>query len=92
MKTSNKLIFLLIIACGLVLMGLGVSKADESDVEGLFESTCSACHDTDRPKSERKSEEDWRDTVNMMRGTYGADISDEATEKIIKYLSEHYGE
>ena len=52
---------------------------------------CGLCHGlsyiTMRPPI---SAESWAREVNMMRGFYGASISDSTAQKIVQYLGSHY--
>ncbi|TAL16938.1 hypothetical protein EPN96_07095 [bacterium] len=53
----------------------------------VFERGCGACHTTETPLSKRKSLEDWRRTVKVMRER-GAKISDEEEKMLAEYLYE----
>ncbi|GAB6183045.1 hypothetical protein [Thermodesulfovibrio hydrogeniphilus] len=57
----------------------------------VFESKCSKCHSIDRPKSQKKTADEWRRTVKRMQSKKNANINDAEAETIIKYLSENYG-
>lgn len=61
------------------------------DAKALFEQKCSLCHSIDRPKSKKKSDDEWKSTVMRMKNVNGAPITDEEAEMIIKYLTENYG-
>ena len=70
-----------------------VSYGEEgsSTAKGLFEQKCGICHSIDRPKSKKKSPDQWEQTVMRMKHTNGAPVTDTEAGVIIKYLSEHYG-
>jgi hypothetical protein len=57
----------------------------------LFESKCSGCHSTQRPKSKKKTREGWEETVTRMIKVKGASINDEEAVLIIDYLTKNYG-
>ena len=73
------------------LTSVSVAGAAENDAEVLFEKRCSLCHPTSRPLGTSKTEEEWRQTVNRMKGLAAGKISDEEAEIIIKYLTEIKG-
>src|SRR5579872_137267 len=66
---------------------------DLADGEGKDEVAynCALCHSlsyiTMRPPI---SAQNWAHEVNMMRGFYGASMSDSTAQKIIEYLGSHY--
>jgi len=62
-----------------------------NDPKLLFEKKCSACHPSERPKSLKKSKQDWEKTVLRMKNKKGSNISEEEAKVIIKFLSENYG-
>lgn len=55
----------------------------------LISDRCTACHGTEQIFQQRKSPEDWKDTVQTMidRGT---DVSEAEQEAITQYLIENY--
>lgn len=55
----------------------------------LVEQRCTACHTLDRIKQSRKSEADWRATVERMVNK-GAALSSEEIEVVIRYLAQTY--
>ena len=63
----------------------------EVDAEGLFNKKCSVCHGVTRPKSKKKSADQWKSTVMRMKNVNGASITDEEANVIIDYLSQHFG-
>jgi len=62
------------------------SQTKDAD-KSLFEKKCSICHSIDRPKSKKKTEDEWKKTVMRMKNVNGAAITDEEAKKIIDYLS-----
>jgi len=58
--------------------------------KALFESRCSTCHGTGRITSKKKSEIDWRSTVERMKRN-GATLNDEETKLVIEHLTQKYG-
>ncbi len=68
-----------------------VNKSWGASALELFERKCSLCHSIDRPKSKKKSPEEWKNTVMRMKNKNGCPISDKEAEIIIKYLAENYG-
>ena len=67
------------------------SLSAENDAKKLFEKRCGLCHPIDRPKSKKKTREDWEKTVTRMKNVHKAPISDEEAKVIVDYLSENYG-
>ena len=66
------------------------TRQDWSAAEKLFETKCKLCHSIDRPKTAKKTYEEWKSTVMRMK-SYAPVITDEQAELIIDYLSHHYG-
>ncbi|WP_216321529.1 hypothetical protein [Sphingomonas quercus] len=54
------------------------------------ERTCTACHVAAQFTSQRRTREQWAETVNTMIG-YGAQVSDEEFEPIVNYLAANFG-
>jgi cytochrome c553 len=75
---------LIILSLAVFLGAAGCSGA-RSEEESLFERGCGACHTTKTPLEKRKSLEEWRKTVKVMRQR-GAKISDEEEKRIAEYL------
>jgi hypothetical protein len=65
-----------------------VHSAD--DAKALFEKKCSACHSIDRPKSKKKTAEEWQATVMRMKNVNGCPITDEEAQIILDYLTRNY--
>lgn len=57
--------------------------------KALFENSCGKCHSLDRPKSKKKTTEEWETTVLRMKKG-GAPITDDEAKLIVNYLSETY--
>ncbi|MGC8720097.1 MAG: hypothetical protein ACP5TY_08825 [Thermodesulforhabdaceae bacterium] len=75
-----------------LMSSISTLKAVADDgAKALFESKCSVCHSIDKPKSKKKSQEEWRTTVFRMKAKPKASISDEEAAKIIDYLATYYG-
>jgi len=67
---------------------LAAEKADPA--KALFESKCSACHPSDRPKSKKKDKAEWEQTVQRMKKN-GAKLTDDEVKAIVEYLAKTYG-
>jgi mono/diheme cytochrome c family protein len=89
----KKLIIIIIAAGFLFAPGLWnqVSAEEQPSGQEPFEANCKRCHPIDRPKSQRKTKEEWTTTVMRMKNINGAPISDEEAALIIDYLAETYG-
>jgi hypothetical protein len=59
------------------------------DAKALFEKKCNACHSIDRPKSVKKTNEEWTKTVMRMKEKTGNIATDEA-RIVIDYLTKAY--
>jgi hypothetical protein len=75
----------------------GGSSATSSAVETtgqsgatLLESRCSVCHSADRPKKDRKTPDQWEQTVSRMIGK-GAKLTPAEKATLVDYLSKTYG-
>lgn len=91
-KFLSVIIGSLILVAGLWHYAAASGGGDKTDVIQLFESKCSLCHSIERPKSKKKSKEEWQKTVMRMKNTNGCPITDEQAEMIIDYLVEAYGQ
>ena len=58
----------------------------KTDAKALFEKKCIQCHTLDRPRSKKKTEKEWSETVMRMKNVNGAPITDEEA-KIIRITS-----
>jgi cytochrome c5 len=61
------------------------------DAKAVFETKCSACHNADRAKSIKKTQEAWTKTVMRMKGKKEGLISNDDSKIIINYLGTNYG-
>lgn len=59
------------------------------DGKSLLEERCTKCHDLVRVERARKTEEEWKATVERMVGK-GAELSQAEQELVIQYLTETY--
>jgi len=84
-------VYLLVIAC-LTISNTSVFSAEKPkvDAKALFDQKCSVCHSMDRPKSNKKTANEWENTVMQMKNVNGVPITDEEAKVIIDYLSKNY--
>jgi mono/diheme cytochrome c family protein len=79
--------------CALVF-GLPLSAADEQFPDGpgkaLLLKVCTQCHSADPVLTLHRTREEWKDTVDAMKG-YGAQASDEELGVILDYLAKNFG-
>ena len=59
------------------------------DGKSLLEERCTVCHDLGRVERAKKTEEEWKTTVERMVGK-GAQLNQAEQELLIKYLTETY--
>jgi cytochrome c5 len=59
------------------------------DGKSLLEERCTKCHDLGRVERAKKTEEEWKATVERMVGK-GAQLNEAEQELVIKYLTETY--
>ncbi|MBC7242320.1 MAG: hypothetical protein H5T60_07730 [Anaerolineae bacterium] len=59
------------------------------DGKKLLEERCTRCHSLDRVRQSRKSEADWKATVERMVGK-GAALSAQEIEAVVRYLAQTY--
>ncbi|MBC7251950.1 MAG: hypothetical protein H5T62_16935 [Anaerolineae bacterium] len=59
------------------------------DAQAMLQERCVTCHDLGRVERAKKTEEEWRATVERMI-TLGAQLDQEEKEFLIKYLTETY--
>ena len=91
MKTLLRVGLLLAIVLLVGLIPISGIGAENRDVKAIFEKRCSLCHPASRPLSTTKSGEEWKKTVNRMKGYAGDRISDKDAETIVEYLTEIRG-
>jgi hypothetical protein len=89
---------ILVLACFVMAYADSDSSTDpnsdpnsDNDAKALFLEKCDLCHGADYATDIRNTEEAWREVVIRMKEDNGADMTDEETETIIKYLTKHYG-
>jgi competence ComEA-like helix-hairpin-helix protein len=63
--------------------------ADKS--KATFEKVCSTCHKLDSATSQRRTREQWQDTIEAMISKQGAKIGDDDFGAILDYLVAAYG-
>ncbi len=86
---------LLVLLLGSLLAACGEATEQENAppvaVEGksLLQERCTRCHDLGRVERARKTEEEWKATVERMVGK-GAQLSQTEQELVIQYLTETY--
>jgi len=85
MKSS--LYLTLAIAVG--LSGICASTTLAEDGAALLEQRCSVCHPSQRPKSAKKTPEQWEATVTRMIGK-GAKLNADEKKTLVDYLSNTY--
>jgi len=57
--------------------------------KSLVEERCTKCHDLGRVERAKKTEEEWKATVERMVGN-GAELNEAEQELVIQYLTETY--
>jgi cytochrome c5 len=66
-------------------------EQETTDAKALFEKKCSVCHSADRPKSLKKTNEEWTKTVLRMKEKRNENISNDEAKILIDYLTKTYG-
>ncbi len=82
-------VLLVCLALVFLACGFGIAADKGPDGKSLLEERCSVCHSADRPKSKKKTPEQWEATVSRMMSK-GARLSAEEKEVLVKYLAETY--
>lgn len=85
MKSS--LFLTLAIAVG--LSGICATTTLAEDGAALLEQRCSVCHPSQRPKSAKKTPEQWEATVTRMIGK-GAKLTADEKKTLVDYLGNTY--
>ena len=84
---------LLVLLLGSLLAACGGAKEEAAPVtldgKSLLEERCSRCHDLGPVERARKTEEEWKATVERMVGK-GSKLSQAEQERVIQYLAEMY--
>jgi cytochrome c5 len=65
------------------------TSAPALDGQKLLEERCTRCHSLDRVRQSRKSEAEWKATVERMVGK-GAALSAQEIEAVVRYLAQTY--
>jgi hypothetical protein len=60
------------------------------DAASLLDTRCSVCHPSSRPKSARKTQAEWEQTVTRMISK-GAQLTDAEKAALVSYLAQNYG-
>ena len=84
----------LVVACGAPQEATSVPAQEEPtpstlDGEALVQERCTECHDLGRVERAKKTEEEWKATVERMV-TLGAQLNQAEQELVIQYLAETY--
>lgn len=61
-----------------------------ADAAALFENTCAGCHELEQATATPMGLDGWRATVERMIG-YGAKLSPEQADSVVRYLAEQHG-
>jgi competence ComEA-like helix-hairpin-helix protein len=56
----------------------------------VFAKICSGCHELDLATGQKKTKDQWKETVDRMVG-YGAEITKEQIDQIVNYLAANFG-
>jgi len=64
-----------------------LTKPGTLDGKAMVEERCTKCHDLGRVERAKKTEEEWKATVERMVGK-GAELNQAEQELVIKYLAE----
>ena len=62
----------------------------EGSARQILIGVCTQCHPIDLVLESRRSEDDWRATLAMMRD-FGANVTPEMEATLVKYLARHFG-
>jgi cytochrome c5 len=81
----------LFIATGFSYQALASDHENKVNAEELFESKCSVCHASNKPKSKKWSKEKWEKNVKRMIKKRKSLMTEEEANIIIDYLAETYG-
>jgi len=80
---------LLCLAVTFGLAGICAAAAPTEDGTVLLEKRCSVCHPSERPKTAKKTPEQWEATVTRMIGK-GAKLTADEKKVLVDYLSKTY--
>ena len=85
-----KSLFLMSVAVAFIISSVQVSVVfAQPDGASLLEERCSVCHPSSRPKSKKKTPEQWETTVNRMMGK-GAKLTEQEKVVLLDFLSKTY--
>ena len=72
--------------------GFSVQAQNLPDGPGkeVFAKICSGCHELDLATSQKKTKDQWKETVDKMIG-YGAEVTKEQSDQIVNYLAANFG-
>ncbi|MBV8842785.1 MAG: helix-hairpin-helix domain-containing protein [Bryobacterales bacterium] len=76
-------------SCWFVFSAAGQNLPDGPGKE-VFAKVCAGCHELDLATGQKKSKDEWKQTVDRMIG-YGAELTKEQSEQIVNYLAANYG-
>jgi len=68
----------------------GESALPDGPGRAIFVGNCAACHSMELPLNMRQSEAEWNATISQMV-TYGAQITPQDQEILVKYAAKHFG-
>ena len=68
----------------------GGSALPDGPGRAIFVGNCAACHSMELPLNMRQSEAEWNATISQMV-TYGAQITPQDQEILVKYAAQHFG-
>ncbi len=68
----------------------GESALPDGPGRAIFVGNCAACHSMELPLDMRQSEAEWNATISQMV-TYGAQITPQEQEILVKYATQHFG-
>jgi competence ComEA-like helix-hairpin-helix protein len=81
---------LLITASCLFAFSVGAQNLKDGPGKEVFAKICSGCHELDLATGQKKSKDEWKQTVDRMIG-YGAEVTKEQSDQIVNYLAANYG-
>ena|SRR2546421_6303749 len=82
--------FAVILTAFLLAASVHAQDLPEGAGKELVMNVCSQCHDLARIISQKRTKEEWNDTVDKM-AVRGAKASDQEFETIVTYLAKNFG-
>ena len=76
-----------VLAFILLLVPISIALAVVSSPKELLKKRCTPCHSLSLVHRTKKTQAEWKKTVDRMIG-YGAQLNEEEREAVIEYLSE----